>query len=161
MTGAGVFRRRVATAVALAAAAAAVAALALVALPAQGAVAPAHLTGGLVRVTPEIPIVGSRVTVEVTLPGGGAPRTVTVQLASPTGIRLHARLQRVGPSLLRGTTHFADDGLWTLRVRAAGIDAYGEVLVLQNGAVAPGPRPIVVPGVAPGGGLGLGGFGVR
>jgi hypothetical protein len=139
----------------LAVAAATAAAVSLAALPAQAALAPARFAGGLMSVSPEIPIVGSRVTVEVALPDGSAPPTATVQLTSPTGVHLRAKLQRVGPSLLRGTTHFADDGLWTLRVRAAGVDADGEVLVLQNGAIVPGPKPIVVPGVAPGGGLGL------
>ena len=132
-------------------------AAALLGLPglATAAVAPAGLSGGHVRISPDVPIVGAKEILEVSLPGGEVPGRVTAQLISPSGQPFPVTLVRVGRSLLRGTTRFADDGLWTLRVRATGIDASGDVLVLQNGALVPGPKVGVAAAGAAGGGLGV------
>lgn len=123
---------------------------------AGAAISPAGLSGGQVRIAPDVPIVGAKVTLEVSLPGGEVPARVKAQLISPSGQPFPVTLVRVGRSLLRGTTKFADDGLWTLRVRATGIDASGDVLVLQNGALVPGPKVTAAAAAgAPGGGIAL------
>ena len=121
----------------------------------SAAIAPVQLRGGSLRISPDIPIVGARVTVELRLPGAASPERATLDLASPTGVHRRVTLRRTAAGLLRATLHFADDGLWTMRVRNDSADAYAEVLVLQNGAVVPAPKVLVVPGVSPGGGLGL------
>ena len=113
----------------------------LCALAALGVVASqAGAANGLLRVSPDIPIVGKRATVELELRSGDAPKSLSIDVVSPTNVRMKIRVERVSSRLLRGTYHFADDGLWVLRVRAGGLDAYGEVLVLQNGALFPAPK---------------------
>ena len=102
--------------------------------------AQAGAASGLLRVSPDIPIVGKRATIELELRSAEAPKSLSINVVSPTDVRLKIRLERVSSHLLRGTYHFADDGLWVLRVRARGLDVYGEVLVLQNGALAPAPK---------------------
>ncbi len=95
---------------------------------------------GLLRVSPDIPIVGKRATIELELGSAQAPRSLSLDVVSPTNVRVKARLERVSAHLLRGTYHFSDDGLWVLRVRARGLDVQGEVLVLQNGGLYPAPK---------------------
>ena len=102
--------------------------------------AQAGAANGLLRVSPDIPIVGKRATIELELQSARAPRSLSIDVVSPTDVRLKIRLDRVSSHLLRGTYHFADDGLWVLRVRARGLDVYGEVLVLQNAALSPAPK---------------------
>ena len=94
----------------------------------------------LLRVSPDIPIVGKRSTIELELGSAQAPKSLSIDVVSPTNVRLKTRLQRISSHLLRGTYHFSDDGLWVLRVRARGLDVYGEVLVLQNAALSPAPK---------------------
>jgi len=132
-------------------------------VPAAGAagrgavvVAPVALRSGSLRVSPELPVVGALVTVQLRLPDGVVPARATLDLASPTGVHRRVTLVRVGPRAMRATTHFADDGLWTLRVTSATVDAVTDVLVLQNGAVVPGPKPLLVPRLGLGGGLQVG-----
>ena len=102
--------------------------------------AQAGAANDLLRVSPDIPIVGKRSTIELELGSGQAPKSLSIDVVSPTNVRLKTRLERISSHLLRGTYHFSDDGLWVLRVRARGLDVYGEVLVLQNGALAPAPK---------------------
>lgn len=102
--------------------------------------APAGAASGLLRVSPDIPIVGKRATVELELRSAEAPKSLSIDVVSPTNVRMKIRVQRVSSRLLRGTYHFADEGLWVLRLRGRGLDVYGEVLVLQNGALFPGPK---------------------
>ena len=110
-------------------------------LAATGVVASqAGAANGLLRVSPDIPIVGKRATVQLELRSGEAPKSLSIDVVSPTNVRMRIRVERVSSHLLRGTYHFADDGLWLLRVRARGLDAYGEVLVLQNGGLYPAPK---------------------
>ena len=132
-------------------------------VPAAGAVgtgavvvAPVALRSGSLRVSPDLPVVGARVTVLLRLPGGVVPARATLDLASPTGVHRRVTLVRVGPGAMRATTHFADEGLWTLRVTSATVDAVTDVLVLQNGAVVPAPKPLLVPRLGLGGGLQVG-----
>ena len=100
----------------------------------------AGAANGLLRVSPDIPIVGKRATIELELGSAQAPRSLSLDVVSPTNVRVKARLERVSAHLLRGTYHFSDDGLWVLRVRARGLDVRGEVLVLQNGGLYPAPK---------------------
>ena len=140
---------------ALAAAVCAVAAGALAGSVAA-AVAPQGVQGALLRTDPELPVIGARVTVELRVAGGEAPASARLRLVSPTGKALPGTtLRRAGSTLLRGTLHFADDGLWTLLVRDRGIDARAEVLVLQPAATVPGPKGKGAAAVAGGGGLAL------
>ena len=132
-------------------------------VPAAGAVgtgavvvAPVALRSGSLRVSPDLPVVGARVTVLLRLPGGVVPARATLDLATPTGVHRRVTLVRVGPGAMRATTHFADEGLWTLRVTSATVDAVTDVLVLQNGAVVPAPKPLLVPRLGLGGGLQVG-----
>lgn len=122
---------------------------------APAALVPAGARGGLLRVAPELPVVGARVTVELRLPGGDVPGKATLALVSPSGQHLKATLRRAAPGLLSGAVHFADDGLWKLAVRSGGIDAGTDVLVLQPGAIVPGPKSNLVPAQSGSGGLGL------
>ena len=113
----------------------------LCALAAAGLLAtPAGAANGLLRVSPDIPIVGKRATIELELGSAQAPKSLSLDVASPTNVHIRTRLERVSAHLLRGTYHFSDDGLWVLRVRARGLDVYGEVLVLQNGGLFPAPK---------------------
>ena len=135
-------------------------------VPAAGAVgtgavvvAPVALRSGSLRVSPDLPVVGARVTVdalETEHLRGVVPARATLDLASPTGVHRRVTLVRVGPGAMRATTHFADEGLWTLRVTSATVDAVTDVLVLQNGAVVPAPKPLLVPRLGLGGGLQVG-----
>ena len=95
---------------------------------------------GLLRVSPDIPIVGERSTIELELRSERAPRSLSLDVVSPTNVHNKTRLERVSAHLLRGTYHFSDDGLWVLRVRARGLDVNSEVLVLQNGGLYPAPK---------------------
>lgn len=151
--------RPVALAQALAVALAALAVAAASGVPPAAAgrsvVGPVSPRGGLLRVAPEIPIVGSRVTVQVRLPGAEVPAAARLDLVAPSGQKLRRTLRRVAPGLLSGSFQFADDGLWKLRVTGGGIDARADLLVLQNGAVAPAPKGGVVVAPAGDGGLGL------
>ncbi len=113
----------------------------LAAVTAAGAfAAQAGAATGLLRVSPDIPIVGKRATIELALGSAQAPRSLSLDVVSPTNVRIRTRLERVSAHLLRGTYHFSDEGLWVLRVRARGLDAHGEVLVLQNGGLYPAPK---------------------
>ena len=94
----------------------------------------------VLRVTPDIPIVGKRATIELELRSAAAPKSLSLDVVSPTNVHQQLRLKRVSSHLLRGRFHFSDDGLWVLRVRARGLDVYGEVLVLQNGGLYPAPK---------------------
>lgn len=135
--------------------AAALAGALLAAGSASPALAPAGARGGLLRVAPELPVVGATVTVELRLPGGDVPGKATLALVSPSGQRFKATLRRAAPGLLSGAVRFADDGLWKLAVRSGGIDAAGDVLVLQPGVIAPGPKSNLLPVPSGSGGLGL------
>lgn len=108
----------------------ALAALCLVLLasaPAAGA------SGGRLLVDPARPVVGAKTSIEV---HSLASAPLVVQLVSPTGLKLHVRLVRVGPGLWRAAWHFADDGQWTLRVPRA--RAVARIQVLQPfGALPP------------------------
>ena len=95
---------------------------------------------GLLRVSPDIPIVGKRATIELELGSAQAPRSLSLDVVSPTNVRIRTRLERVSAHLLRGSYHFSDDGLWVLRVRARGLSVDSEVLVLQNGGLYPAPK---------------------
>lgn len=131
----------------------------LVAAGAAAASAQARPPVGLVRVSPNIPIVGKRTTILLELPSAAVPSTAVLEVLSPTNVHMKLRLARVATHLMRTTYHFADDGLWTLRVRSPRVDAYGEILVFQNGALAPAPSALRVPragkvaGLADGGGV--------
>ena len=94
----------------------------------------------VLRVTPDIPIVGKRATIELELRSAAAPKSLSLDVVSPTNVHQQLRLERVSSHLLRGRFHFSDDGLWVLRVRTRGLDVYGEVLVLQNGGLYPAPK---------------------
>ena len=119
-------------------------------------VAPVALRGGSLRVSPDLPVVGALVTVQLRLPDGVVPARASLDLVSPTGVHRRVTLVRVGHGVMRATTHFADDGLWTLRVLSAAVDATTDVLVLQNGVVMPGPKPLLAPRLGLGGGLQVG-----
>ena len=113
----------------------------LCALAATGVVASqAAAANSLLRVSPDIPIVGKRSTIELVLRSTEAPKSLSIDVVSPTNVRMKIRIERVSSHLLRGTYHFSDDGLWVLRVRERGLDVYGEVLVLQNGGLYPAPK---------------------
>ena len=103
-------------------------------------VAQAGAATGLLRVSPDIPIVGKRATIELELRSAEAPKSLSLDVVSPTNVHQKVRLERISSDVLRGRFHFSDDGLWVLRVRARGLDVYGEVLVLQNGALFPAPK---------------------
>lgn len=62
-----------------------------------------------------------------------------VRLVSPTGVRLRARLTRVGPGLWRAAWHFTDDGQWTLSVPR--VRAVARVQVFQPFAALPPFKP--------------------
>ena len=114
------------------------------------------MRAALLRVSPELPVIGAPVTVEVRVAGADAPSSARLRLVSPTGKALPGPLlRRSGPALLRATLRFADDGLWTLIVRDGGLDASAEVLVLQPAAAVPGPKGKGAAAVAGGGGLAL------
>ena len=123
------------------------------------AAAGASAAGGVLRVSPGLPVVGEQVTIVLELPNASAPSALAVELVSPTGFLMKLPLERGGRHLWRATYHFADEGSWKLRVRVRGVTASAGVLVLQPGAIFPAPRPLLVPGLGGGGGVLLPGLG--